>query len=148
MTLPWYLWIVLGIVFFTLEIVTPGFLFACFGVGCLSAGVVSSLSAGIELQIVSFTFMTLVTFFGIRPFMLRYLSSSESNVPTNVDALIGKKALVVETIDPLRNKGRVVVGGENWKAISLNDAIIETDTEVVVVKVDGIKLVVRPEIKQ
>jgi len=148
MMFPWYLWVVLGIVFFTLEIVTPGFLFACFGVSCLSAGIVSSLGAGIELQILSFTLMTLVTFFGIRPFMLRYLSSSESNVPTNVDALIGKKALVVETIDPLRNKGRVVVGGENWKAISLNDAIIETDTEVVVVKVDGIKLVVRPEIKQ
>lgn len=148
MTLPWYLWIVLGIVFFTIEIVTPGFLFACFGVGCLSAGVVSSLSAGIELQIVSFTLMTLITFFGIRPFMLHYLSSSESNVPTNVDALIGKKGLVVEGIDPIHNKGRVIVGGENWKAVSIDDTIIEAGKEVVVKKVDGIKLVVSPEIKQ
>ena len=37
---------------------------------------------------------------------------------SNVDALIGQKALVMEAVDPKQRRDVVKVGGENWRAVS------------------------------
>ena len=42
------------------------------------------------------------------------------------------------------NSGRVVVGGEDWKGASLDEAVIAQGEKVTVVKVEGTKVLVKP----
>ncbi len=41
---------------------------------------------------------------------------STSGMPSNVDALVGQTAVVLEPIDPLENTGRVRIGSDEWRA--------------------------------
>jgi membrane protein implicated in regulation of membrane protease activity len=63
---------------------------------------------------------------------------------TNVAALVGKKAIVIKEIAPF-SFGRVKVGGEDWAAISENNATITEGKVVVVTGWEGVKLIVREE---
>jgi membrane protein implicated in regulation of membrane protease activity len=56
---------------------------------------------------------------------------------TNIDAIIGKKGIVLQSI--ARNiDGRVKVGNEEWKARAAED--IEKGTEIVVISISGVTL--------
>ncbi|MBN2071406.1 MAG: NfeD family protein [Candidatus Krumholzibacteriota bacterium] len=138
----WVIWVIAGILLLIGEVLTPGFLFACFGIACLTTGLFAALSFGIKTQIVVFSVSTLLVFFGIRPVMLKYLHKSGSRLKTNVDALVGKTGMVVEKIDPVKGTGRVLVGGENWRGVSIDDTRIEKGTRITVKRVEGTKLLV------
>ncbi len=62
-----------------------------------------------------------------RSFAEKMLSKTKNN-PTNVSALIGKRAIVTNDINPTLGTGQVVVQGEHWSAKS--DSNIEKGTEV------------------
>ena len=68
---------------------------------------------------------------------------NNENIVTNVNSLIGKKAIVIQDIDNLKSTGQVKIGGEIWSAQSESNDIISKDTEVEIVKIDGVKLIVR-----
>lgn len=67
-------------------------------------------------------------------------------VATNADLDVGKHATVIEEINCDKGTGRVTLGGVNWSAVpeNENDTIPE-GTIVIVVKVLGAKLMVKPE---
>lgn len=140
----WMLWLIVAIVLFIVEIITPGFVIACFGVGSLGAALAAFLNLGVFYQILFFAIATVLTFLFIRPLYFRYLVTDTPGTRTNIEALIGRKAIVLEPIDPLKDKGRVKVGGEDWKAISVNEQPIKQGTLVVIRGVDGVKLIVEP----
>ncbi len=59
---------------------------------------------------------------------------------TNLDAIIGKTAVVEEDIEPL-GVGRVKVGGISWSAYIAPDASTVTKGEYVIIKeINGVKL--------
>ena len=68
---------------------------------------------------------------------------NNENIVTNVNSLIGKKAIVIQDIDNLKSTGQVKIGGEIWSAQSESNDIISKDTEVEIVKIDGVKLIVK-----
>ncbi len=144
----WHLWIIIGIVFFIVEIFTPGFIVATFGGGCLLAAIPAYFQLQFLWQLLVFSLGTLIFFLTVRPLYLKYIFPPEEQTPTNVDALIGQKALVIEEIDALNNKGRVKVGGEDWKAISEKSPKIAEGELVKVVAIDGVKLIVEPYSKE
>ena len=139
----WQIWVIIAIALFIAEIFTPGFLLACFGVGCLATGLASFIGIGPKVQIVVFSVAVLVVFFGIRPFFLRHMFSKKGMVATNVDALINKIGIVTEIINNDTARGRIRVGGEDWKAVSLDGKIVEVGHKVIIEKVEGSKLLVR-----
>lgn len=141
---PWSIWVVVALGLFVAEIFTPGFVLACFGVAALVAGLLSFLGAGLQGQIVTFSISTLVVFFGIRTLFLKHFDISIPRIRTNVDSLIGKIGRVSERINPAANSGRVIVGGEDWKGVSIGGSIIEIGKEVKVLKVEGTKVFVKP----
>ena len=51
--------------------------------------------------------------------------------------------MVSERIDPSKNKGRVIVWGEDWRALSIDETTIEVGQKITVVRVDGAKLLVK-----
>jgi membrane protein implicated in regulation of membrane protease activity len=142
----WQTWIVIAVILLILEIFTPGFILACFGIGCLGGGLMDYLGFGFGFQIAAFSVVSIILFYTIRPIVKKHLYKGGENVKTNVDALTGLVGIVDEKIDPVENTGRVVVGGDNWKAVSVGDVVIEKDQKVKVIKVEGIKVHVTPYI--
>ena len=63
-------------------------------------------------------------------------------VPTNLDLIIGKQAVVTETINNIEGKGAVKVGGKEWSAITEQNSLIIEKNELVTIKeIRGVKLV-------
>jgi membrane protein implicated in regulation of membrane protease activity len=139
----WHYWVIGGILLLILEIFTTGFLLASFGFAALAAALSAYLGADLEIQLLVFAGGTLLFFFGIRPFYLRYFKRFDSPRRTGVEALIGRACTVTEPIDTDQGTGRVKVGGEDWRALPENDATLAAGTRVEVVRVEGATLYVR-----
>lgn len=139
----WHIWIIAAIILFIVEVFTPTFLSACIAIGCIAAGLFSYYDFGIEIQLVVFSIGALVSFFGIRPFMLKYAYNTSNKVKTNVDALVGKIGKVTVSIDNFQNQGRIIVEGDDWKAETENNEILNADEKVEILKVNSTILIVK-----
>ncbi len=133
----WHIWIVLGILFFIIEIFTPSFFFASLGVGAFVASISAFYGLSVTTQVVMLSLGTFVVFIGIRPILKKLQSSRADNRKIGVDALIGQKGLVLDTIDTMNHTGRIKLKGEDWKAASFDDAVIKEGAHVIVLKIEG-----------
>mgnify|MGYP000396418827 CR=1 FL=1 len=140
----WQFWVVTAVVLFIVEIFTPGFFIATFGIGALCTVVAALITDNLNIQLLVFAVSTTLTYVYIRPLAKKYFFKKQPETATNVDALVGKKAKVIETIDPINSKGRIkLIGGEDWKALSNDESIIEKDAIVEITAVDGAKVIVK-----
>ena len=69
-------------------------------------------------------------------------------VKTNAYSIEGKVGKVIVDIEPIEGKGQVKINGESWSAKSVDDTYIAKDTEVIIEKIDGVKVLVKPLIKK
>jgi membrane protein implicated in regulation of membrane protease activity len=137
--------LVAALLLFVAEMIAPGFWLLSVAVGALAAGLVALVLPGVLAPALTFAAGTLLSLLGIRPFLLRHLHPTGSEIKTNVDALAGRLGIVSERIDPRTGKGRVLVEGEDWRAAALMDVPLETGTRVMVVRVEGATLFVDKE---
>lgn len=138
---PYVFWLILGVILVVAEILTPTFFFFWFALGSFAAAGVSFVS-GTLLQIITFMGVSGVLVLLTRP-LAKKLTSSESR-KIHIDEIIGKEAIVIETIDNKQSKGLVKVDGEIWRAYSESDEItIEEGQKVIILKVEGAHVVVR-----
>jgi membrane protein implicated in regulation of membrane protease activity len=145
--MDWLIWFLSAIVLIVAEMFTPGFWLACLAVGCVAAGLVGLIPfAGLTLETVAFAATSLASMIGLRPIMLRrFQLGPGAGVRTGVDALLGKRGVVLERIDPVSRLGRVKVEGEDWRGVSVDDTPIEAGARVTIIQVDGTTLVVEKE---
>lgn len=143
----WLIWFLAAIALIVAEMFTTGFWMACLAVGCAVAGVVGLVPfAGAALQTIAFAATSVVSMFGLRPVMMRHFQLGPGGgVRTGVDALLGKRGVVLERIDPVSRLGRVKVEGEDWRGASVDDTPIEAGARITVIQVDGTTLVVEKE---
>lgn len=87
-----------------------------------------------------FIVASLLSLFLLRPFMQKRAQKALPHVSTGADALVGRKVLVTETIDPTTDKGRVAVDGDVWTARSLTGEVIEKGMRVEIVSYESIIL--------
>jgi len=139
----WHILITLGIVAFILEIFTAGFISGSIGIGFLFAALGNYLGLEIHWQIFSFTVGIGLSYFLIRPVILR-IGYNKNYQETNRDALIGKKGRVTQEINENKGTGRVSIDGDDWKAVSGEGINIETGVKVEVIEIDSIVLIVKP----
>ncbi|MCC6753137.1 MAG: NfeD family protein [Saprospiraceae bacterium] len=140
----WQIWTIAAIVLFIAEVFTPSFLSACLGIGCLMAAAAAGLGTEMTSQLTAFSLGTLAAFFGVRPFMLRYGHRKGEGVATNVEALIGRQARVVVTIDNQKGEGRVAVDGDDWRASTTTGEVVADGRWVRILRVESTMLVVEP----
>ena len=135
MSTMFWVWVTAAVVFLILELMTPTFVFACFVVGSIVAGVYSYFyPESYYWQVGIFLVLTL----GLLP-LTRTLAkkiTKESPQKSNVDALIGKVALVTKAIDPDLG-GQVKIEGEIWMARA--DEQISENEKVTVISISGTK---------
>ena len=102
---------------------------------------VSTLLGGIYVQTAVFAIVSAIAIFLVRPFALRYIHQGTEPVPSNADAIIGRKAKVSQDI-PANGYGRVAIDGDDWKATASTD-IKKGDTVTIVTR-ESIILTVEP----
>lgn len=137
---PWMIWIAIGVVCMIIEIFTPGFFFMSIGIGAILTGLISLILTGAVWQILTFALVTFVVFILTRKLSRKLISQSSQE--TNIFALKGKTGMVTREI-PDDGRGYVKIGGEEWSAVSENGKGIETGTRILVVGLEGNKLIVR-----
>ena len=134
--LNWHWWMYAAILLFILEVFTPGFIVACLGLGALTAALTAYLGYDIDAQFMAFALSTLISLFLIRPLLYKK-GEKEDKIKTNTDALIGRSGSVTETIDNKLNKGRVLIDGDQWRAHSQDNEIIEENTLVEITSINS-----------
>lgn len=136
-----YIWLGLVIVFAVFEAATAGLTSIWFAAGALFAMIVAALGAGIWVQIIVFIAVSAVLLVFVRQIAYKFITPKIE--ATNADAIIGKTGIVSEQINNDTGLGEVKVGGKTWSARSLNGSIIEINTKVEIIKIEGVKLIVK-----
>lgn len=140
MTLP-SLFLILAIVFVLIEAVTPGFFALSIGASFLILSLISFFTALPAVLITCFS-VGLILFFILLRWLMPKLDKKKE-IRTGVEALIGRKVLVSETINNLTDTGRVLIDSVDWRARSGEpDKIIEKGCEVKIVKVEGVTVII------
>lgn len=137
----WQLWLIVGVGLLILEIVTVGFLLACFGIGALGATIVAILGLGLAWQLGAFSTISLLSLFLLRPVMMRRLE--QRSVPTGIDALIGRQIRLKSPISATADYGEISIDGDVWRARTEAGTSLAEGTLVEVVGIDGLVLIVR-----
>jgi membrane-bound ClpP family serine protease len=137
----WHIWVFVGIGLVIGEIFTAGFLLLWFGVGAFLAAGLALLGAGSIYQMLSFILTSLILIVLSRTIFKQFLFRKEVGISTNVEALIGQEALVMQMIEGKSKPGLVKIGGETWSAIS-EEGRIDQDEVVRVKGVVGNKVLV------
>lgn len=136
-------WLIAMIVLLAVEAVVPGLISIWFALGALAALISALLHAPLWLQIVWFLVVSIAALALTRPLAKKYINSRTQ--PTNADMLIGKECVVRESIDNIRGTGSVSVGGKIWTArTEKDDARLQEGDLAVVVRIEGVKLIVKP----
>lgn len=136
---PGVAWLVAAIVLLIMEVFTTTFFILWVAIAAFIAGIFAFFSPP-WLPWLIFVVASVVLLWVTRPLARRL--HEKLPVRTNVDALVGQRGFVVETIDPVANTGRVRVGSEEWRARA--DQVIEVGGRVQVESISGTTLSVTP----
>jgi membrane protein implicated in regulation of membrane protease activity len=135
-------WLGLFIICLVFEIVTLGLTSIWFAGGALVAFIASLLGASQGVQIILFLLVSFLLLFFTRPLAKKYVNNNMTK--TNADSLIGKEARVITDIDNINSVGDVIVAGQEWTARSDDsDVEIPAGTIVEILRIEGVKLIVR-----
>ena len=137
----WWLWFGLAAVFIIGEIFTEAFFLLWFGIGAAISGVLAMLGVGPAWQWAVFVVVSGVLLAVSRRFADRFTRKQPPGI--GADRLIGRKGVVLEDIDNLRNVGKVRIDKEEWRAESEDETVISAGARIEVVRLDGTHAVVR-----
>lgn len=140
----WSYWLILALFFMVLEAFTVGFLVFWFGVGALLALFTSLVTDNMIIQSTVFIISSTLLLFATKPLVAK-ITKNDKEVKTNVYSVINKKGKVIVDIDPDDSTGQVKIAGDVWSAKSANNKRIPKGTNVIVEKIEGVKVIVKPE---
>jgi membrane protein implicated in regulation of membrane protease activity len=106
------------------------------------SGLTELLDAPIRfrLHLGIFLFLSIILLIFTRPIAIKKFRVGKNK--TNIDDLIGRDVLIIKEITKYE-KGEAKIKGQTWTVISENDDEIKENTECTVVRIEGVKLVVK-----
>jgi membrane protein implicated in regulation of membrane protease activity len=135
------IWIIIAIVLAAVEGFTLGFVTIWFTIGAAAAAVVALAGGDPVIQVVVFFAVSIVLLIFTRPILVKKLKVGREK--NNIELLEGKRGLVTEAIAPFKS-GLVKVNGVIWTAVGDdNEFAAEAGSEVEIVRVEGVKLIVK-----
>lgn len=143
-----YYWIIAGVAFLILEIITVPieFLFTSIGLAGIFTGILAYLGLhNVKIQVIIFIISSLAIFFTVRPIAKKFLYSKK-DVKTNINSYVGKTAKVIQPINNLHDIGRVTIFGEEWRAKSVTNEIIDEGAIVIIEEIEDLTLLVSKKI--
>lgn len=143
----WIIWLAIAIGLLLTEVLTQMIWTICLAIGCLVAMVLSLCDVNLLWQVISLSVASVIAFFWIVPVARRWHEASLRKRPddtrTGMDALLGRRAAVIEDVTPDK-LGRVRIDGDCWQASCRSGLSIPRGSEVVVTAYDSIVLLVEP----
>ncbi|MEU5843921.1 NfeD family protein [Rhodococcus sp. NPDC047139] len=135
------IWLIAGVALAAGEALTGDFALLMLGGAALVTGGVSAVTdLPVWIDAVIFAITSAVLLLGVRPILRRRYSVPPA-LPTGIDALPGKRALVLEQVG--EHSGRVKIDGDIWTARPLDTTeVYEPGTTVTVMQIDGATAVV------
>ncbi len=135
-----FLWMIVAIMFSIAEGLTLGLTFIWFAGGAVLAMIMSFLGLPVLVQVIAFLLGTTLMLIYTRPVAKKVLKIGSTK--TNIDSLIGKEGIVIKDLEPF-TMGQVKVKGQIWTAKPLEEEKIAVGTEVEVIRIEGVKLIVK-----
>lgn len=141
--MSYYIWLILGVIAFVIEMMMPTFFALFAGVGFLAAAIVSSfLPDSLFWQLIIASVFMLI---GAIVFKKRGMGDEPQDSVGTHNEFVGIKGVALTEISP-HQEGEVslyepVIGGRHWPAVSV-DGVIEVNSEIRIVKVNGNSLIV------
>ena len=133
------IWLFLVVVLLIIELVTVGLTTIWFAAGSASAFLLSLAGLGIGWQIGVFLVVSIVLFVFTRPWAMKYVNKKSEK--TNYEGVIGRTVKVTQEINNTEQTGKAVY---EWTARSADDnTVIEAGQLARVVRIEGVKLIVR-----
>lgn len=141
---PDLFWFLLGLAFFLLELVIPGFVIFFFGLGAWICSLMCLIAnPSLDLQLIVFFTTSVISLLLLRKiFTKRFFKENSGSPNTLKDEFIGHEAIALEDIQS-GNKGKIEFKGAPWTAESLG-GIKKGDT-VIITEKESIKLIVKPK---
>ncbi len=134
-------WLTFGLVCTGLELLAPGlFFFLSFAIGSGVASGAAWFDLPFEMQVACFVVTTLVSC-GFLWLWARVATHQVHQYRSAVDALPGKKGTVLIQCTA-HTVGQVQLDGQVWSAQSLHNQILAEGTSVIVIRVEGVRLIV------
>lgn len=140
----WIWWMIIAVVMAGLELaVFSIFIFGPLALAAVVTAAVAAVGASTEVQLAVFILLSLASMLALYPVSKRH-RESDPELATNVDALIGRHARVLETLTA-DGFGLIRLDGDNWTARpDAGGADIPPDTQVEIVRIAGATAIVRP----
>ncbi len=136
---PYVIWLAVGLGTLILELLSGTMFLLWVACGCFMAGLVGWLAPGVMwAPWAMFVVSTSILLYVGRNLAQRLHKAG--GMVSNVDSLVGQKAVVLEAVDPVENTGRVRIGSDEWRARS--DARHEEKEQVLVTAIEGATLIV------
>ncbi len=133
-------WTVLTIALIIAEASTAYFVSIWFAGGAFAALISSLFEIDVIWQILIFVIVTTILLIATKPVVKKLRKTNFER--TNVDALIGKTAVIVEDITDNNSTGTAKLDGRLWSARSKTGADIPAGTLVTIEEITGVKLIV------
>ena len=135
-------WLVILVVCLAVEIFALGLTTIWFAIGALAATIGALCGLSLWVQNTMFVVVSLVFLFFTRPIAVKFFN--KDRVRTNAEGLIGKMGIVISEIDNLQGVGQITIGGQEWSARSLDDAVrFPIGAVVEITAIQGVKLIVK-----
>jgi membrane protein implicated in regulation of membrane protease activity len=137
----WLFWLIAAVVLLVIEATTTAFVALYFGIAAALTAILAIAGAPLALQVGAFAVLSIGGVVATRP-ALKRLSSRAPALRTGVDAMRGRKGIVIKPIGELE-PGQVKVEGEIWSARCYFDGErIAEGARVEVVEVRGVTALV------
>ena len=141
MLIVWGVFIVITVI---IEFETQDLVTIWFTLGAIIAIISCALKAEIWLQLVLFLVVSTIAIILTRP--LAKKMQEKEIIHTNADRIIGKTAIVTQTISQ-NQIGEIKIEGRFWRAICLDNKKFNIDDKVLIKAISGTKVVVSEIIK-
>ena len=144
---PIVFWALLLVFFLVLEAATYGLTAIWFALGAVGALISAAVAPTWDLwwlQVLIFLAISGVTLYFTRPLAKKLAMAKET--ATNANRVLDMIGTVRETVDNIQSRGTVHVNGKLWSARAESMATIPEGTLVDILRIEGVKLIVRPHV--
>lgn len=144
-TNPWMIWLAIAVLLVIIEVLTASAIALCLAIGALAASISALVGACFELQLLVLAVAMLASLVFVPRLLKRYkhLFKSGREAVSNMDALMGREA-VVEAMPGADNAvSRVKIDGDRWQVKSVDGSELELGDRVKVCGYDSIILIVK-----
>ncbi|MCL2759882.1 MAG: NfeD family protein [Treponema sp.] len=135
-----WIWLGIAIIMAIVEALTLGLTTIWFAMAAVVMVFLSFLPIPVVYQVMIFVVISTALLIFTRPLAIKKFKTGREK--TNVDSLVGKKALVTKQITEF-DRGEVKLNGQIWSARSDDGSTMSEGAKCEVVRIEGVQVIVR-----